>query len=45
MVAIFKDKKNFFYAISILDRPFKIKFYKVLQSGHEDGWYTTFELT
>ena len=36
LVAIFKDKQNlffFFYAVSVLDRPSKIKFYKVLQSS------------
>ena len=38
LVAIFKDKQNFFfYAVSVLDRPTKIKFGKrsfMLQSGH-----------
>ena len=27
-------QKNIFYAVSVLDRPSKIKFCKVLQSGH-----------
>ena len=30
----FRDKKPYFYAMRVLDRPSKIKFYKVLQSGH-----------
>ena len=37
LVAIFKDKQNlffFFYAVSVLDRPSKIKSLKVLRSGH-----------